>query len=189
MNIDKDNAVIFIASQWTSRGILRRFGASLIQALSTLGDKIQIIQGAHPNLWNNHVSPQTSTWIYNSLCKECNEDSIQLSLGVSDAKALLVSDIVIGDISSIVIEAALLEKPILLNIDRDSFQSDQIYDIYKGMSIQFEGADDLLQTFINGAEFPKDREKTFATVKNMFGYNIGNASKQIAAIIINSITN
>jgi hypothetical protein len=189
MNIDKDNAVIFIASHWTSRGILRRFGASLIQALSTLGDKIQIIQGAHPNLWNNHVSPQTSTWIYNSLCKECNEDSIQLSLGVSDAKALLVSDIVIGDISSIVIEAALLEKPILLNIDRDSFQSDQIYDIYKGMSIQFEGADDLLQTFINGAEFPKDREKTFATVKNMFGYNIGNASKQIAAIIINSITN
>lgn len=186
MGIPLDVAVIFIGSHWTSRGILRRFGTSLIQALSTVGDKVHIIQGAHPNLWNNHVSIQTSDWLYKSLCNERDKGSAMLSLGVSDAKALLMSDIVIGDISSIAIEAALLEKPILLNIDKDSFLNEQIYKIYKGISVQFNGADDLLQAFLKGVNFPENREETFEKVKELFGYNIGNASKKIASTILDS---
>ena len=185
MSIPLDMAVIFIGSHWTSRGILRRFGTSLIQALSTVGDKVHIIQGAHPNLWNNHVSIQTSNWLYKSLCNERDKGSATLSFGVSDAKALLASDIVIGDISSIAIEAALLEKPILLNIDEDSFLDKQIYQIYKGISVRFDGADDLLQAFLTGVQFSDKREESFAIVKDLFGYNIGSASKQIASIILN----
>ena len=184
MGIPIDMAVIFIGSHWTSRGILRRFGTSLIQALGTVGDKVHIIQGAHPNLWNNHVSVQTSEWLYKSLCNERDKGSAMLSLGVSDAQALLVSDIVIGDISSIAIEAALLEKPILLNIDEDSFLNKKIYQIYKDISVRFDGADDLLQAFLKGVQFPDNRKEAFKQVKDLFGYNIGNASKQIASIIL-----
>ena len=189
MNIASDQAVIFIASHWTSRGILRRFGTSLIQALSTLGDKVHIIQGAHPNLWTNHVSTQTSEWIYRSLCHERDRGSASLSLGVSDASALLASDVVIGDISSIVIEAALLEKPLLLNIDKDSFRNNQTYEIYKDISVQFEGADDLMQAFMNGVEFPSNRDNMLKKVRELFGYNIGNSSKQLAKIILNAASN
>lgn len=186
MNIASDQAVIFIASHWTSRGILRRFGTSLIQALSTLGDKVHIIQGAHPNLWTNHVSTHTSEWIYRSLCHERDRGAASLSLGVSDASALLASDIVIGDISSIVIEAALLEKPLLLNIDKDSFRNKQTYEIYKDISVQFQGADDLIHAFMNGVEFPSNRDNMFNKAKELFGYNIGNASKQVAKIILDA---
>lgn len=186
MNIASDQAVIFIGSHWTSRGILRRFGTSLIQALSTLGDKVHIIQGAHPNLWTNHVSNQTSEWIYRSLCHERDRGAASLSLGVSDANALMASDVVIADISSIVIEAALLEKPLLLNIDKDSFRNNETYEIYKDISVQFEGADDLMRAFMNGVEFPSNRENMLKKVRKLFGYNIGNASKQVATIILNA---
>ena len=189
MNIASDQAVIFIGSHWTSRGILRRFGTSLIQALSTLGDKVHIIQGAHPNLWTNHVSNQTSEWIYKSLCHERDRGAASLSLGVSDASALLASDVVIADISSIVIEAALLEKPLLLNIDKDSFRNNETYKIYKDISVQFEGADDLMQAFMNGVEFPSNRDNMLKKVRELFGYNIGNASKQVAKIVLNAASN
>ena len=186
MNIASDQAVIFIGSHWTSRGILRRFGTSLIQALSTLGDKVHIIQGAHPNLWTNHVSNQTSEWIYRSLYHERDRGAASLSLGVSDANALMASDVVIADISSIVIEAALLEKPLLLNIDKDSFRNNETYEIYKDISVQFKGADDLMQAFMNGVEFPSNRDNMLKKVRKLFGYNIGNASKQVATIILNA---
>lgn len=184
LGIDNKKAIVFIASHWTERGTLRRFGTSLIHVLSTLGDQVQIIQGAHPNLWTNHVSTQTSTWLYKALCHERDKGTAMLSLGISDAMALVAADVVIGDISSIAIEAALLEKTILLNIDESSFCNKQIYEIYKNMSVQFEGADDLLQKFIHGVNFPKERELTFRKVKDMFGFNLGNASSKVASIIL-----
>lgn len=184
LGIDSKKSIVFLASHWTERGTLRRFGTSLIHALSTLGDQVQIIQGAHPNLWTNHVSSETSTWIYQALCHERDKGTALLSMGTSDAMALLAADVVVGDISSIAIEAALLEKAILLNIDENSFRNQQIYEIYKNMSAQFEGADDLLQKFIHGVDFPKERELAFHKVKEMFGFNLGNASSKVASIIL-----
>ena len=135
------------------------------------------------------MSTQTSEWIYRSLCHERDRGSASLSLGVSDASALLASDVVIADISSIVIEAALLEKPLLLNIDKDSFRNNQTYEIYKDISVQFEGADDLMQAFMNGVEFPSNRDDMLKKVRELFGYNIGNSSKQVAKIILNAASN
>ena len=137
----------------------------MIHVLSTLGDQVQIIQGAHSNLWTNHVSTETSTWIYQALCHERDKGSALLSMGISDAMALLAADVVVGDISSIAIEAALLEKAILLNIDENSFRNKQIYEIYKIMSVQFEGAEDLLQKFIHGVNFPRKERTLFAKPK------------------------
>ena len=105
-------------------------------------------------------------------------------MGISDAMALLAADVVVGDISSIAIEAALLEKAMLLNIDENSFRNKQIYEIYKNMSFQFEGADDLLQKFIHGVDFPKERENAFRKAKEMFGFNLGKASSKVASIIL-----
>ena len=52
------------------------------------------------------------------------------------------------------------------------------------MSAQFEGADDLLQKFIHGVDFPKERENAFRKAKEMFGFNLGNASSKVASIIL-----
>ena len=84
------------------------------------------------------------------------------------------------------IEAALLEKPLLLNIDKDSFRNKQTYEIYKNISVQFQGADDLIHAFMNGVEFPSNRDNMFNKAKELFGYNIGNASKQVAKIILDA---
>ena len=46
-------------------------------------------------------------------------------MGISNAMALLAADVVVGDISSIAIEAALLEKAMLLNIDENSFATNK----------------------------------------------------------------
>ena len=110
LRIDSRKSVIFLASHWTELGTLRRFGTSLIHVLSTLIDQVQIIQGAHPNLWTNHVSTETSTWIYQALCRQQDKRSALLSIGINDAMALVAADVVVGDISSIAIEAVLLEK-------------------------------------------------------------------------------
>ena len=52
------------------------------------------------------------------------------------------------------------------------------------MSVQFEGADDLLQKFIHGVNFPKERENAFCKDKEMFDFNLGNASSKVASIIL-----
>ena len=186
LKIPADQAVVFIASHWTPSGLLRKFGTGLIQALSALGDQVRIIQGSHPNLWNQHVSAQTSQWIYQSLCREVDRGAVALSLGVSDATALLASDVVVADVSSIVIEAALLEKPLMLHIDRQSFRSDEVYQIYSGVGIQFSGADDLVQSFLRGVSFPEKRTEMLRKNKELFGYNLGGASKKVAEVILSA---
>ena len=187
LNIPASKTVIFIASHWTPSGLLRKFGTGLIQSLSILGDDFRIIQGSHPNLWDQHVSAPTSKWIAQSLCREVDRGAVSLSLGVSDASALLASDVVISDVSSITIEAALLEKSLLLHIDPRSFRSDDVYQIYRGVGVCFSGADDLVHLLLNGAKFLEAREEMLQKNKKLFGYNMGVASAKVAQIILDAV--
>jgi len=186
MNIPGDQPVIFIASHWTPSGLLRKFGTSLIQALSALDHKFLIIQGSHPNLWNWHVNSQTSRWISQALSNEEERGVVSLNRGVSDAIPLLASDIVIADHSSIAIEAALLEKRLYLCVDPKNFNCKLVHQIYKGVGIQFSGADELAEAISTRVEFPDLRSDMIVKIKQLFGYKIGNASKKVASVILNA---
>ena len=78
----------------------------------------------------------------------------------------MVSDVVISDVSSITIEAALLEKSLLLHIDPRSFRSDDVYQIYRGVGVCFSGADDLVHLLLNGAKFLEARERCSKKIKS-----------------------
>ena len=106
-------------------------------------------------------------------------------MGISDAKnssrMLMWSSATSAQLAN---RSGIARKAILLNIDENSFRNKQIYEIYKNMSVQFEGADDLLKKFIHGVDFPKERENAFRKAKEMFGFNLGNASSKVASIIL-----
>ena len=192
MRIPEDRNVIFIGSHWTKSGLLRKFGTGLIQALSCLGDNFKIIQGSHPNLWNQHlnanqhVNPQTSRWIYDALCRERDRGAVFLNLGVSDVNALLASDIVISDFSSITLEASLLEKRLFLHVAHPPHPWDEYNQIYKGVGTHFLGADDLMQKIIDGGGYPEEREDMIEKNRRLNGYNLGRASADVSEIILNS---
>lgn len=190
MNISPDKTVIFIGSHWTPTGLLRKFGTSLIQALSLLGDNVRIIQGSHPNLWNQqfntiqHVRPQTSQWIYNALCRERERGNVILNFSVNDSKALLASDIVISDFSSIALEASLLQLPLYLHLDHPPHPWEEYNLIYSGIGIQFSGADELIFDIMNDVKFPSSREEMLRKNNKLNGFNIGRASAKVADTIL-----
>lgn len=212
LKLPNNKKIVFISSHWTDDGILRTFGTKIIKELSKLSSQIHIVQGSHPNLWDNTHSSLPPKSKFHKLLKKINffekkfdknfiidlekdldilsqNDYITILKDVDNKKALIASDITIIDRSSIFVEASILKKPIINYIGKKkNFANKLTYKQYKNSSIQFKKYDEVLhhvKFFLEDGKNHKIKEQE--KFCDIFAYNIGNATNKIIDVIITNL--
>jgi CDP-glycerol glycerophosphotransferase (TagB/SpsB family) len=196
LGLSPDRKMVLIASHWTPDGLLRTFGTGPIQAVSVMDEDFQIVQGVHPNLWDDpqHDSFQltvrnsrqdgfSSRWIREALVRE-EERGVNVQWGIENNLAVLACDAMIADHSSIVVEAAILDKPVVCYLRRARFDAEFAYVLYRDAVVQFERCGDLPGALRETLADPEDKVLGRERMRSMFAFNLGGASEKIARLVL-----
>lgn len=200
LGLPPDRKMILIASHWTPDGLLRTFGTGPIQAVSAMEEGFQIIQGAHPKLWDDpqHDSLQftvrnvrqdgfSSRWIREALVRE-EARGVNVQWGIENNLAVLACDAMIADHSSIVVEAAILDKPVVCHLRRARFDLRFAYDLYREAVVEFERCGDLPGALREALSDPEAKVAGRERMRSMFAFNLGGASEAISRLILDRYT-
>ena len=149
-----DKPLVLVSSHWTPAGILRTFGAGILNALAPLAGECEIVQISHPNLWEDPqfdtYDPKTkrpsqegfsSAWIRDALDARHQAGKARVFYDLESPELLMAADLLIGDHSSIVIEFAMFDRPILFYDVPDRFFERRTYELYAGGRARFRRAD------------------------------------------------
>lgn len=159
LGLPPDKRVILLTSHWTPMALLRRFGGDLIRALAPLGRAYTLVQTAHPLLWRSPdydtFNPRNPDWqagtpfdadtLREDLAQACAQTPGAVLLPTPDpSRMLALADLVIGDYSSVLIEAALLDRPGLFTDRPERFMEKFRLELYRGAFTAFDGTTDVL---------------------------------------------
>ncbi len=185
----EDKRTILLSSHWTSIGNLRRFGTGLLDALIWNFPNHQIICTCHPKLLTNPKSeflvdrpvktPHFDAhWLVNSLkAKQSNQVKVFLDEPKS-AELAFLSDIFIGDNSSLLAEASLFKIPLIRSIGGVYFDK-TISKIISSATYEFENTEKLLETIKYVEDPTQINKKMSEKIRELFIYNIGSSAKTI----------
>ena len=119
---------------------------------------------------------------------ESSENYIDCSNYPSEQELMMISDVLITDYSSIMIEFAILDKPILFFVyDLDNYLSTErgfYYDFKKTVPGKLVYNSDELIDAINNEDFDKDKMTSF--VKTQFDVIDGKSSKRVVDFLLNN---
>ena len=125
---------------------------------------------------------------YNNVFDLSGENYIDCSNYPSEQELMMISDVLITDYSSIMIEYAILDKPILFFVyDLDNYLSTErgfYYDFKKTVPGKLVYNSDELIDAINNEDFDKDKMTSF--VKTQFDVIDGKSSKRVVDFILNN---
>ena len=174
---------ILLTSHWQSIGNLRRFGAGLLDALVWNFPNHQIICTCHPTILN---SPKTefrinqnvrtphfdSKWLIQSLKSKASKQVKVILDEKKSSELLLLSDLFIGDNSSILIEASMFKMP-LMKSNGGFYFDKKISEIVSLGTHGFGNIEELL----GGIQFIETSNsthiKTGKEICDLFNYNVG----------------
>lgn len=184
-----NNRTILLSSHWTSRSNLRTFGTGLLEALIWNFPDHQIICTTHPNLLNSpksefSIDTPTNTphfeadWLIKALKSKASK-RVKIFLNRSPSDLLFVSDIFIGDHSSLVAQAAYLDLPLIIyNRGGLNYFDKEVAEIVNSESHQFENIEQLLG-WVKYFDNEKVEKVDAKSIKEMFMYNVGGATRTI----------
>lgn len=184
-----DKKTMLLSSHWTSIGNLRRFGTGLLDALIWNFPNHQVICTCHPNLLTSpkgefRVNREVRTphfdaeWLIRSLRSRENEQ-VKLILDMEkSAELLLVSDIFIGDNSSMLIEAAMFKIPLIKSLGGHYFD-ESILKIVRSETYEFGNIEELLGAVTYLDDPSRAHMKTGREIRDLFAYNVGFAAQTI----------
>jgi hypothetical protein len=113
LGLDRSLPTVLIGSHWTRRGLLPEFGPELIRQIAQLGRHNIVVQG-HPLLWTRPLEWITPEW-RKALDETCGSLGTVRVVRVPDVRPLLaVADVLVSDHSSVALEYAVLQRPMVL---------------------------------------------------------------------------
>lgn len=182
---------LMLSSHWTSLGNFRRFGTALIDALTWNFPDDEIICTCHPLLRLNpknefHIDKVIATpyfesdWLIACLqSKAAHNPNIKLNFDEANlGKLLSVTDVFIGDNSSLLAEASFFDMPLLANVGGAYFNQ-KISRLVAEDVHAFASVEELIGTLKSLERLDPDRIKTGKKIKELFMHNVGSAAQTI----------
>lgn len=190
----EEKKTILLSSHWTSIGNLRKFGIGLLDALIWNFPNYQIICTCHPKLLTNPkreflVNQPSETphfdarWLINSLKAKQSEQVRVFLDGPKAAELAFVSDIFIGDNSSLLAEASLFNIPLIRSSGGFYFDK-TISKIVSSASYEFENVEGLLGEVRYVDDTKQKNMKSSKKIQELFMYNLGLSAKTIFDTLI-----
>lgn len=182
LGISQDKPTILIASHWTECSILAQLGINLIQTIADKYPQYNVIQTAHDKIWTN---PEYKEGALNSdvlkeslLNLEKSSDNIYFVPTSNIHELLAIADVFITDISSVIVEFSVMDKPILFfDLPQQSFANEHTYSLYKNASTPFVSTNDAISAINEALINDKTKQPERSMLKKHFLCNVGTAAK------------
>jgi UDP-N-acetylglucosamine 2-epimerase len=183
-----DKKTILLSSHWTSIGNLRKFGTGLLDAITWNFPEYQVICTYHPNIITSpkaeyRVNQVVNTpyfdasWLIDSLMSRQNSNIKIIGSEIPPAELLFISDIFIGDCSSLVVEASYFGMPLIINNAGGGF-SNTISKIISSDTNQFNNIEELIG-ILKYIDNKSSVIKVGSKINKIFLYNVGSSAKTI----------
>jgi hypothetical protein len=190
-NLDNNKKNILIASHWTQHSILATFGDELVDAICTAFPDYNIVQTAHNKIWTNPKYEEytlNSSLLKSNLKKLRNKHSNFHLIPTGDVHELLnIADLFITDISSVIIEFSILNRPIVFfNNPKEHFEDQKVFTLYKNASSQFTTIESAINNIKASLKDPNSSQKGRLELKDYFLSNVG-SSAQVAVEALNRL--
>ena len=189
LGLEGGKKTILLSSHWSSIGNLRRFGTGLLDALIWNFPNHQIVCTCHPKLLTSpkgefliNRNVQTphfeASWLIKSL-KSREGKQVKVILNEKNSSELLfLSDIFIGDNSSMLVEASIFQMPLIKSAGRRYFDK-SIENIISSDTYLFSNIEELVGAVKDLENSDYAKVKNGREIRGLFGYNIGSAAKTI----------
>lgn len=181
--LDPSKKTILIASHWTETSILRTLGAALAEQVANDYPDYNVIQTAHEKIWTNpkssndniHFDSQTLINQLHSVEKRCSNFKL---IRRSQIQPLLsIADAFITDLSSVIVEYSLLDRPILFyNATEEVFTDQTTLTLYKNASSCFTKIEDIKPQLDQQLQAPELKSKDRKALADYFLDNQGEAT-------------
>lgn len=185
----QDKNTILLSSHWTSLGNFRKFGVNILDAITSSFPDSQVICTCHPKLL---TSPKTEFRIdkllptpdfvsdplsASFLSRQNSNVKVVFNLS-NTAELLFISDLFVGDNSSLVTEASFFNIPLLLQCE-GSFFDRTVSNLILSDTHQFDSLDNLIEQikYIDRSDISQVR--TGRKIKQVFLYNVGRSAKLV----------
>jgi hypothetical protein len=202
IGLDPDIPVILVTSHWTPDSILRTWGLETLAALEPLTAQYCIVQSAHRGIWDFPVYDTfradfdtykeakvfDSKTLYQELHTYCrNRSRVRFLPDLDTWKMLAISDLLIGDYSSIITEYCVFDRPIVFSNRRDRFSEEINYQRYAAACGAADSPDELVDAVTRELASPEQRSNARKELADTFIWNLGNAAAKTADEIIKRI--
>lgn len=183
LGLDPNLPTILLCSHWSSCGLFRSLGPSVMASLWDL-DECNILVTAHPSITHipNLPFKFPFEFLFSGLPPRPN---FRYLSNCDSARFLHLPDLVISDLSSISVEAACLGAPVVMFRHPDhSFSDEKLEAKLASATYPFENVDELLhlvRTILNGEG--TDKRAEVEALSQYAYYNFGSATKSAAKAI------
>lgn len=179
-----DRATILITSHWQTPSTLRRLNDAPFRLLARAFPNLNVIQTGHPWLWqpNHNVSKE---W-QESLLENMKEIEVMHSnakfIQTSDVETLLaITDLLVGDYSSVMTTYSLLDRPIVFFNDPSfHFTIPDLKQVFIDASHTFEQIEYLESTCRDALAHPEAKAQGRAKMRETFYANEGSSARYMA---------
>ncbi|UZE94365.1 CDP-glycerol glycerophosphotransferase family protein [Alkalimarinus alittae] len=186
LGLDPNKQTILIASHWTESSILRTLESAIAEQISTDYPDHNVIQTAHEKIWTNpRLSNKESSEHFDSQAlinqlqrveqtcanfKLVRRSQIQPLLSIADA--------FVTDLSSVIVEYSLLDRPILFyNATDEVFTDPTTLKLYKDASTSFTQIDEIKPLLDQQLQNPALKSVGRRALADYFLDNQGEATK------------
>lgn len=179
---DADRKTILLTSHWSSLGLFHLYGERILDFLRMIAPKANLIVSGHPKLFDR--SPKFPGFDINVvrgiISQTENLGGIFWSKNTPDL--LPLADVVVGDLSSIMAQAAIFDADIIC--DRRNHTSARVTEeLFKNMSYTFGDLESLKTNLLYALENPNQRKAQKADFVRHSFPNIGKSCSVIASHI------
>lgn len=186
--LDSGKKTILIASHWSQHSILASFGDKLVDTICTLFPNFNVIQTAHNKIWTD---PKFESYTLNSgrlreKLERLNKKhrNFQLIQTGNIHELLNTANLFITDVSSVIVEFSVLDKPILFfNNPSRQFTDQKALTLYKNASFEFTTIRDAIKAINASLSDPTLTHEGRTELKNYFLSNIGTSTKVVVKIL------
>lgn len=186
--------VIVISSHWGSQGNLRRYWSGLIDWVCAFTTDCTVMVTLHPKLMTQFdvsrsrhgetvaIRRHNSSRMMAMLNDRQAKGAIQLWLSRPISDLLAIADVVIGDRSSLLVEAACADVPILLSRQVEFADTEVAHHVESAVGI-FEDFDELLVQLSDAFDDPGAKKMARRQFTDLFTHTIGMASQNVLNFI------
>lgn len=183
--LDPNKKTILIASHWTETSILRTLGPKLAEQVAKDYPNYNVIQTAHEKIWTNPPLNKThkkDLFDSQALIKQLHAVQEKCSnfklIRRSQIQPLLtIADIFITDLSSVIVEYSLLDRPILFyNVTEEVFTDQTTLTLYKNASSCFKEIEEVKPLLNQQLQSPELKSKERKALADYFLDNQGEAT-------------
>ena len=183
-----DNRTLAVISHWSHRGLIRTFGISILEMLQELSarQKFNLVVHVHPKLVDatqkDRYFDRASVDFTLSAAKHMG---IQLSSG-ADMGFLANTDIIVGDCTSIMAQASLLESDIIC-YRPDQIPIAEFDEDFRAMLYEFSSLDHLAGSISFCLQNPNSKRKLKNKFATKYILNTTNSARSIASTILDRV--